>query len=234
MAPTATAGKKKADQNGKKARAAKATVKGEVERITITEPNLISATFNIVGTSPLVQNKFSKKALETMRATQEAGSTAKKGRTREPKDFSGLFEGSIHRAKEGWAGLPANGIRAACVSACRTVGFKMTLAKLSIFIEADGFDATEGTPLVKITEGEPYHVEHAVRIQQTTDIRVRAMWDPGWKATIRVTFDSDQFTVNDVANLLMRVGRQVGLGEGRADSRSSAGMGWGFFDLVRE
>ena len=35
----------------------------------------------------------------------------------------------------------------------------------------------------------------------------------------------------DVTNLLMRVGQQVGIGEGRPDSKNSAGMGWGTFNV---
>jgi hypothetical protein len=192
--------------------------------------------FQIRGTTPFVQCKFSQKAIATMRDTQAAGSVAKKGKKREPKDFDGLFEGAIHWCGEGkkrWAGIPANGIRAAFVSACRTVGFQMTKAKLALFVEGDGFDFTEGTPLVKITKGEPKHVEHAVRIQNTTDIRVRAMWDPGWEAVVQVRYDADMFCLMDVTNLLARVGMQVGLGEGRPDSRSSAGMGWGLFRIVQ-
>jgi len=32
--------------------------------------------------------------------------------------------------------------------------------------------------------------------------------------------------------LLARVGMQVGIGEGRPDSKNSAGMGWGLFEVV--
>jgi len=58
------------------------------------------------------------------------------------------------------------------------------------------------------------------------------MWDEGWEAQVRVRYDADQFTLEDLANLLARVGVQVGLGEGRPDSKSSAGMGWGTFMIV--
>jgi hypothetical protein len=118
------------------------------------------------------------------------------------------------------------------ISACRTVGFKMTLAKLSVFVEADGFDKQDGTPLVKITKGEPKYCEHMVRIQQTVDVRARAMWNEGWEAELRIRFDADQFTLEDITNLLSRVGMQVGIGEGRPDSKSSSGMGWGTFILA--
>jgi len=211
----------------------KSKARGEesVERITITAPNLKTVTFHICGTSPLVQNKFGNKAREIMRAAQEQGSIAKKGKKKEPKDFEALFHESYHKGIDGSYGFPAAGLRSAMISACRSVGFKMTHGKQFVFVEADTFDV-DGTALVKITKGEPRHVEHPVRIQTTTDIRVRAMWDPGWEALPRLTFDADQFTTTDVANLLMRVGLQVGIGEGRHDSRSSAGCGWGCFKIL--
>jgi hypothetical protein len=62
------------------------------------------------------------------------------------------------------------------------------------------------------------------------DLRVRPMWRE-WEAVVRINFDADQFTLTDITNLLQRVGMQVGLGEGRPDSRKSAGLGWGTFQL---
>jgi hypothetical protein len=115
------------------------------------------------------------------------------------------------------------------------VDYKMTVARLSVFFEADGFDRDDGTPLVRITKGEPRCVEHMVRVgpSKAPDIRSRPMWDPGWEANITVRFDADQFTIQDVANLLSRVGQQVGIGEGRPDSKGTGGgMGWGMFLLA--
>jgi hypothetical protein len=118
------------------------------------------------------------------------------------------------------------------ISACRTVGFKMTVAKLSVFVLPDGFDKDDGTPLVKILKGTPRQHEGLVRLATgVADIRIRPMWAPGWEAEVRVRFDADQFTATDVAHLMMRVGMQVGVGEGRPDSKNSAGMGWGTFNL---
>ena len=204
-------------------------VTGE-QHVTIPEPKFAYATFTIVGESPYVQNKFSSKAMDQIRDKQKAGSQANKGKKRDPKDFQACYEGAMHKTKDGWHGIPAPAFRCACISACRIVGFKMTLAKLSIFIEADGFDVDDGTPLVKITKGEPIYHEAAVRPESGgCDIRPRPMWREGWEAVVRIRFDGDQFTVTDVSNLLARAGMQVGIGEGRPDSRKSAGLGWGMF-----
>ena len=63
------------------------------------------------------------------------------------------------------------------------------------------------------------------------DIRVRPMWRE-WTMSLTIRYDGDQFTAQDVTNLLSRVGMQVGIGEGRPDSRESAGLGWGTFEIV--
>lgn len=201
--------------------------------VSISAPNFQTAEFHIRGIAPYVQNKFSAKMRQQMKQTQEAGSTAKKGSKREPKNFQEAYEQSLHKSDEGWYGMPAPAFRAAMISACRTVGFKMTLAKLSIFTEADGFDEDDATPLVKIIKGEPEYFESIVRVSNgAPDIHPRGMWKPGWEAKVRIRFDGDQFTLTDVTNLLMRVGLQVGIGEGRPDSKMSTGMGWGMFEVL--
>lgn len=203
------------------------------QTLTVPAPNLQVAMFTIRGTAPLVQNKFSQKARETIRQTQSEGSTAKGKKKREPKDFAALYEGSMHRAREGWYGIHAGAFRNAMISACRTVGFAMTKAKLAVFIVADGIDKDDGTPLVRI-QGEPRQHEGMVRnATGVCDLRVRGMFEE-WEAQLRVRFDADMLTLNDVANLLSRVGMQVGIGEGRPDSKASGGVGWGTFEILGE
>ena len=88
----------------------------------------------------------------------------------------------------------------------------------------------DAVPLVKIKGTPEPLIMHARNATGVCDIRVRAKFWP-WTAKLKVSFDSDQFTTTDVANLLLRVGTQVGIGEGRPDSRMSAGMGWGTFTI---
>lgn len=210
-------------------------MKSKETTVIITPPNLSLARIKIQGTAPYVQNAFSQKAEDEIRAKQEAGSTARKGKKKEAKDFNACYEGALHRTADGWMGIPANGMRNAMISACRLVGFKMTMGKLGVFIVADGFDKNDGTPLIRITKGSPRRMDGYVRLATgTTDIRPRPMWDAGWEAEVTVKFDGDQFTLEDITNLLARVGEQVGVGEGRPDSKKSAGMGWGLFRVVTE
>ncbi|GAF99934.1 unnamed protein product [marine sediment metagenome] len=205
------------------------------KELIIQPPKFDTAAFHIIGVAPYVQNKFSQKSREQMRLKQESGSVAKKGSKRDAKDFAKAYEGAMHISEDGWHGIPAPAFRNACVSACRMCGFKMTHAKLSVFVEPDGFDADDGTPLVKIIKGKPQYSEMSVRNESgVCDLRPRPMWKTGWEAIVRIRFDGDQFTLDDVANLMLRAGLQVGVGEGRPDSRKSCGLGWGLFNFVEE
>lgn len=199
------------------------------ETVQISAPNIAELHVKCVGISPLVQEKFSWKAKGAMMAKHMAGSQAAKGKTREKRDFDEDYKGAMHISKEGWIGINAASFRNAMISACRTVNFKMTIAKLSIFVEHDGLEIQDGTPLVRITKGEPERFESAVRNQTgVADIRCRPMWRE-WELNLRIKFDADQFSASDVANLLARAGQQVGVGAGRPDSKSSAGLGFGRF-----
>jgi hypothetical protein len=200
------------------------------ENVTIKAPSISTALFKIVGTAPYVQLRFSQKAIETMMAKHKLGSQANKKKAKEARDFDEDFHAAMHMSTEDWPGIPASAFRNGLISACRLVGFKMTLAKLSLFIGEDGFDRVDAIPLIKI-KGKPEPlIMHARNATGVCDIRVRAKFWP-WSADVRVSYDSDQFTATDVANLLQRVGQQVGIGEGRPDSKMSAGMGWGTFTL---
>jgi hypothetical protein len=199
--------------------------------VSISAPNIQTAVFEIIGTAPLVIHRFSAKAKGMMADKMKAGSTAKKGAKRDPADFDEMYDAARYISPENWDGFNVSGVRCALISACRLVGFKMTLAKLSVFVEADGRDKLEPEfGLIRIY-GKPRKMESIARVETgQAYVCIRACYDE-WKAKIRIRFDADQFTIKDVSNLLSRVGEQVGIGEGRPDSKNSCGMGWGTFRL---
>lgn len=203
----------------------------KTETVTISAPKLETASFLILGTAPYVQHKFGAKARRQMMEKQAAGSQAKKGKQRDPKDFDDVFQQAQHLTRDGRNGIPAPAFRSAMIDACRLIGFKMTHAKISVFIEADDFDADDGTPMVYIN-GDIERHEGCVRNETgVADVRVRPMWRK-WSAVVRVTYDADVFSHTDIANLLTRAGAQVGVGEGRPFSKQSHGMGWGTFRIA--
>lgn len=202
------------------------------QAITIKAPNIQTIAIRITGKAPYMQHRFSKKA--QIMETQMAGSTARGKKARQARDFEADFREAQHVSADGWRGIPAPAFRAALISACRLVGFQMTKAKLSVFIESDGNCAKDGTPLVRLIAGEPENsIMHARNDNGSVDLRARPLWRE-WAADLRISFDADQFTATDVVNLLMRAGLQCGIGEGRPDSKASAGMGYGLFTVEQE
>ncbi len=204
--------------------------------IQISAPNLKTVAFRIIGTSPYVQCRFGQNAIQEMKRKQEAGSVEKKSVKRKPKDFQACYlDAQYQPAGLRWSNgaIPATAFKAAMVAACRLVDFKMTDAKQCIYVECDGYDCTNMIPLVKITKGKPHYFEQPLTCANgSPDIRARPMWDPGWECIVRITYDADRFTLQDVSNLLMRAGKQVGIGEGRMASRHCVGLGWGAFEIA--
>jgi hypothetical protein len=221
------------DQNQKKPEKPEKPKDGQPEQeadFVIPAPRMQVMVFPIVGTTPYVSNRLSPEIAAQIRDKQAEGGTAKNRKNRAPKDFAALFRGATHRDRlENWPGIPASAFRLAMISACRLVGHPMTLAKMTIFCVADGW-GDDGTPLVRI-HSEPRQLESPVQLRNSIDIRARPIFDPGWRANVRLRFDLDQFRPADVLNLLMRVGEQVGVGEGRPDSKKSGGCGWGLFRI---
>jgi hypothetical protein len=209
-------------------------------KVSIKPPNMMRVAIGIRGNAPLMINRFSQKALTQMQEKQAAGSEATKGRKREKKDFDEAFVGAMHISRQGWHGISAGAFRNAMISACRLVGFKMTIAKMSVFIEADGYDRDDGTPLVRILSADLGEADMPIKSIMAArnatgviDLRTRPRWDE-WGVILRIRFDGDQFSPTDIVNLLARVGGQCGIGEGRPDSKMSAGIGFGTFDLVQD
>lgn len=220
------------ESNGAATAVAPAPVK-RAKMVTIKAPAFDTAEFEIVGTAPLVIHRFSAKVKQEMLTKMETGKAASSKKVREARSTDDLFEEARYRSPEGWDGFQAGAVRKAMISACRLVNFKMTLAKLSVFVEADGYDELEPQiPLIRIY-GKPVKQLDMARVETGQPyITSRAAYHK-WSSRVRIRFDTDQFTLEDIANLLTRVGLQVGLGEGRPDSTNSAGMSWGLFEVKR-
>ena len=211
------------------------SIQGEIRTgVQIKAPNFGVAMFKIEGTAPLVIHRFSAKTKLEFIQKMETGKAASSKKNREAKSTDTLFEESRYISEEGWDGFHAGAIRNALISACRLVNFKMTLAKMSIFVVADGVDKKEPqVPLIRIY-GKCIKQEDLARVETGQPyVTVRAAYHK-WTANVNLRWDADQFTLTDVSNLLSRVGLQLGICEGRPDSKNSCGMGWGTFKIVKQ
>jgi len=199
--------------------------------IVIEKINEEVLPFLVTGSSAdYVQHAFSAKSQEKM--LEEMAQIAKETTRRAPRRYYQDYLGSLHMSPEGWYGIPCTNFKAAMVAACRNTGNKMTEVKQTIRILEDGRDRADGTPLVRILAGQPVPVVHPVRNSGgSTDLRVRAKWFV-WYVVLRIRYDRNTISRDSVGNLLHRAGRYAGVGEGRASSKKSVGMDWGYFHVA--
>lgn len=205
-----------------------------IEKTTgIKDLRLARTDIKIRGTSELVVERFSTKAREVMEAKHKEGGASKKGKAKEARSFENDYNGARYVSTDGWDGVHASAFRNALISACRLVGVKMTMGKLTLFVIADGVDAEDGTALMRIRNAEPEMFIMPTRnATGVADLRARPRYRAGWEMTIPIEHDLDMFSVADVTALMKRVGRQIGIGAGRHDSKASCGLGWGCFEVV--
>jgi len=196
--------------------------------IKIKAPNIQHIRLRCDGTAPLMISRFWKKA--EMMAEQAEGGARRRKRKSDARDYDSEANQARHISTDGWDGIHAGSFRNGMISACRTVGFKMTLAKLAVSVVADGFDREDGTPLVRIYGQHVTDVRATRNADGSTALRARPRYD-SWHLYLDVQYDADMFTATDICNLMWRVGAQVGVGEGRPDSRDSPGIGFGTFSV---
>ena len=209
-------------------------VEKKSEIVVIGAPKFVHVSLRIQGNAPLVIQRFSKK-FELMDRMATAAVDKPPRAVRVVRDYASEYEAARHKSTEGWDGICAAAFRSAMIRACSAAKIQMTQAKMALFIEADGFDVHDGVPLVRIhSKNGPEQFSAPARNDNgSVDIRVRPLWREWW-CKVRIKFDADMLSAQSVANLLMRAGIQVGVGEGRPFSKESHGQGWGTFDVVAE
>lgn len=201
--------------------------------VSIKAPNFQTAVFHIRGTAPLVIHRFSKK-LEILEGYAVGTKKSKGKKVHEATNLDDVYNASRYISKEGWDGFNASSIRNGLIRVCTLVNYKMTLAKMSLFVKEDGWDAKEPQiPLVRIY-GESVRQDDAARLPNGTMIVTTRAAYHNWSAKLNIRWDADQFSLADVSNLVMRDGIQCGIGEGRPFSKESCGMGWGTFEIINE
>lgn len=204
-----------------------------IREVQIKAPNFQTAVFDIKGTAPLVIKRFSDKQgfIDTYTNGKKKGASKK---VHAAVNLDDVFNRSRYISKEGWDGFHASSIRCGMIRVCSLVDFKMTLAKMSVFVKADGVDKVENQiPLVRIY-GEAIRQDDVGRLPNGASCLITRAAYHDWSAKLNIRWDADQFSLSDITHLLMRVGIQCGIGEGRPFSKESAGMGWGTFEIINK
>lgn len=230
----------------------------------LKDPNYQVLTIFVRGTAPLSICKFSKKAraqIAALHAKKKAKKLAKELNKELAKDtgydaeLEELYEeveyeddpmtamnDARHISEDGWDGISAAAFRTAMfenIGVMNNTGIQIKRVKLAAHIIPDGFDAEDGTPLVRIRGNEPELWEGGVKIgdwrNKIASIRYRPRWRR-WELRIRILFDADLISAKFLIEMIRRVGINSGLGEGRDGTvyNTSGGMGYGTYQLVMQ
>jgi len=183
----------------------------------------VSFEVPIIGTAPLIVNRWSEKAKEMMLAAQQSSARVKKA----PKDPVSLYEASKYKLEDGRDGFPSSAFKAATVHAARLFdGVQMTKLRQVVTVVGVG-----GDQLIPIEYGSVRMREDTVRnATGVADLRYRAEYWP-WSATLEVHTISGQLDYESLVALVDAAGIG-GVGEWRPASKTSATGTYGTFMVV--
>lgn len=189
-----------------------------LERVTYIVP--------VVGTAPLIVNRWSEKARQMMLDAQQSSARAKKA----PKAPAELYEASKYRLPDGRDGFPATAFKAAIVHAGRLFeGVTQVALKQMVLVLGDGQDE-RGDALVALEYDSVLMREDTPRnANGVADLRYRAQYN-GWRATFKVRTVAGQFDEGSILALADAAG-VGGVGEWRPTSPKSATGTFGTFEV---
>jgi len=178
--------------------------------VTIDKIDAETLLVPIVGTTPLITQRFSDKAKRQMLDAMQG-----RKRVKSAKDPDADYQAAFYRTKEGY-GFPAVGFKAAIVSAARLYDKSVTMTMLRQCVFVHGLVSDNDTqPLVEV-HGEPFMREDVVRVQRGTDLRYRPQFTD-WSCTLEVTYIKSMLARSSVLSLVDAAGMGVGVGEWRPE-----------------
>ena len=179
--------------------------------IELPRLNIKTMTIDLIGDSPLISHKWSDKAKGMMLNKQMKKAAGKK----EAKDPEQDFRDSLYEIGDGRYGFPAVAFKSAAVDACSHVdGVTKVQARGAFHIAGE---------MVEII-GQPTPREDMVRVGMgTADIRYRGEFKT-WRASVRVRFNANVLSDEQIVNLFNTAGFAIGVGEWRPQRDGSYGM----------
>jgi len=193
--------------------------------IEIKPPNLQILELELFGTSPLICHAWSEKAKKQMLDKQMKKAVVGKEAKNPKQDYlDSLYPlPSPSKVRKTKFGFPAVAFKAAAVRAASNLDITMVQARQMFHVLPDQGDLVEivGTPTMR---------EDMVRLNgKTADIRYRGEFKT-WKTTLKIRYNADVISDEQVVNLFNLAGFSVGIGEWRPERNGS----FGCFSLIEE
>lgn len=178
--------------------------------------NIQTMDVTLIGDSPLICHAWSTKAKRQMLDKQMKKAKPAKA----AKDPEADFKESLYPLDGGGYGFPVIAFKNAAVTACTSVAGITKVAARQAFRVGGTLDGSE---LVRIEGGAPEPREDMVRIGMgTADIRYRGQFIHWW-CVVRVRFNANLLSAEQIINLFNTAGFGVGVGEWRMERDGQAG-----------
>lgn len=188
----------------------------EAQTVVQLKPiNVLKLRVSIESTSPLIQHKWSEKALRAMR---EKGG-GKKTKDRSQRDPEAEAKAATYLTEKGEHGIPLLALKGAIIEAAhKDIGIEKTLVRKALFIRAP-----DASLVIPIKAPKPTVREDSVRVGMgKADLRYRPQFD-SWSAVLDIDYDADLLQPADIANLIDRAGFGVGICEWRPEKGGEFG-----------
>ena len=201
----------------------------EVKAIELPKLKIQEMEISLIGDTPLIVHSWSPKAKKEMldKQMKKAGAGQKKA-----KDPYKDFMESLYVLDDGTCGFPSVGFKAAAVTACTSVGGITKVAARQAFHVVGEHTIVHGAfegvkmrqDLVMIQGFPPEMREDMVRIAMgTADLRYRGEYWP-WLVTVKVRYNTNVLSEEQIVNLFNTAGFGVGVGEWRAERDGQHGL----------
>lgn len=196
-------------------------MKKEAVAVEMKKINIQRVEITLVGDSPLIVHNWAEKSKKEMLDKQmKKAKTAKAAKS--PEDD---YKAAFYRLPDGRAGFPVIAFKAAAVAAGGRFsdGMKMTELRGAFHIEGEGVDRVSNHDLVAI-DGDPSMREDCVRVGMgTADLRYRPEFRQ-WRVTLRIRYNADAVSLDQIVNIFNLAGFGVGVGEWRPERDGQFGM----------
>lgn len=198
--------------------------------IEIPELNQVEMSVWIKGTTPLLTNRMGDDQIQAMENKKQGVVTKATRSKKNPDKLFGdsQYKNSPHNNYKTGAHLMVSiAAKKAMVNAARSIQDKklpMTFLRGAFYVVGPFFEI--------VTPNEPQMYSHlGLTKTKTLDQRYMALYDP-WKANLKIRFDPDLLTDQQILLLLRKAGRHVGIGALRIETEG--GKDFGLFDVSTE
>ncbi|GEM_PF-2517192 len=181
--------------------------------IRVNQINLETVQFKILGTSPLLMDKFPDEVKKQIEDKQ----TGKNKISKQVRNIDKETLSAVHKTAEGKVGYPSIGFKAGLIESTSFIGDKMFSKKLLRGIQI--VNAVEG--LVPIEFKKQDVLSHS--IQSNTKYSPQFH---DWTCVLQIQFDKNNISTEDIASLINYAGFYYGIGiwSPRCKSGGSYGM----------